>query len=75
VEIAEGVTSIGNMSFFESGFSTINIPSTVSSIDGDAFEGCHDLKKIYVNQSYDEMNSMHKLAPWGAVNAEVIWLK
>ena len=49
VVIKQGVSSIGNYSFYEcKGISSIAIPSSVTSIGDNAFSGCHGLTKVVV---------------------------
>lgn len=57
--IPNGVTSIGNGPFRESGLTSITIPSSVTSIDNRAFSGCSELSTITVdgeNTVYDSRN-------------------
>ena len=56
VEIAEGVTSIGNWAFSECSLESIAIPSSVTSIGNFAFYECRSLTCI----SVDEANKNYK---------------
>ena len=48
IDIPKGVTSIGSEAFYDSGLTTVSIPSTVSYIDDDAFGECKNLTYIDV---------------------------
>ena len=55
-EIPEGVTSIGQMAFFESeNLNTVAISSTVTSIGGSAFANCYNLVAVNVPKSVRSM--------------------
>jgi len=45
--LANGVTSIGRFAFFDTGFSSIVIPASVTNIDEMAFSGCDWLTSVY----------------------------
>lgn len=46
VVIQEGVSNIGERAFFNSGITSITIPSTVKVIETDAFSNCPNIKSI-----------------------------
>lgn len=48
-EIPEGINKIGYSSFNGSSLSSINIPSSVSRIDENAFKNCTYLKSVYIS--------------------------
>ncbi|MBR5166721.1 MAG: leucine-rich repeat protein [Salinivirgaceae bacterium] len=55
-EIPEGVTSIGQMAFFESeNLNTVAMPSTVTTIGGSAFANCYNLVAVNVPKSVRSM--------------------
>ena len=55
-EIPEGVTSIGQMAFFESeNLNTVAISSSVTSIGGSAFANCYNLVAVNVPKSVRSM--------------------
>lgn len=46
VEISEGIKSIGVSAFYGGSVETVKLPSTLTSIGNNAFNGCHNLKEI-----------------------------
>ena len=48
---------------------TIDLPSSVASIDSTAFTGCRNLLTININKPQGSISG----APWGATNAQVNW--
>jgi|GEM_PF-3789933 len=56
VVIAEGITVIGHLVFCEHyNLHTIQIPNTVTKIDGSAFSRCHSLKSLSLPDSITEL--------------------
>lgn len=51
------------------GLTKIEIPKETKLIEAHAFRGCTNLKTIIVNNAEASITG----APWGAVNAEIIW--
>ena len=43
VILPEGIRAIGNRCFFNSGLTSINLPDSLTNIDGNAFSGCERL--------------------------------
>lgn len=72
VIIGEAVSWISNGAFQGTSISSVFVPSNCQ-LEGGCFTECVDLKSIYIDDSYNEMNSMHMEAPWGAPNATVYW--
>ena len=65
VNIADGITSIGNASFGALNYLTeITLPSSVSSIGGDAFQSCFNLTRINIQKT----DGVVYLADYGAFN-------
>lgn len=54
------VTSIGEFAFFCCGTTSITIPASITKIDGNAFNGCNNLKGVYIND----------LSAWCKINAK-----
>lgn len=59
VEIGAGVTSIGSYAFYGCNLKTISIPSSVKSIDSDAFEYCSNLESVNFAEGLETIG-------WGA---------
>lgn len=55
--LPEGLKEIGDEAFYASGITSINIPSSVSSIGKDAFGWCFSLESISVNASNTKYSS------------------
>ncbi|MCM1543884.1 MAG: leucine-rich repeat domain-containing protein [Ruminococcus sp.] len=72
VEISEGVEYIGNFAFYNcKNLMSLNIPSTVTRIAGEAFEGCSALERVNINDlsawcriDYDTINDMDTYTPF-----------
>lgn len=59
VEIQEGVTTIGNDSFYENNaLERISIPNTVTTIGSNSFFRCYSLKKVQIPDSVQEIYYM-----------------
>ena len=56
VSLPEGLTTIPKESFFATKISSIVIPSTVKTIDENAFNGCNELTSITIPQSVTSIN-------------------
>ena len=70
VELPSGLTSIGSTAFGScSGLKTITFLGTPTTISITAFSNCHNLTEIYVPWNSGDVSG----APWGAVNASVIY--
>lgn len=55
--IPDGITALGLESFLGCNFSTIDIPSTVLSIENRAFEGCEKLETITIPENVTSIGS------------------
>lgn len=55
VTVAEGVTSIGNWMFYECSMKTISLPSTLKSINYQAFRDCEKLREINLPEGLEEI--------------------
>lgn len=72
LDIPDGTTSIRRLAFAQmENLNRVTIPSSVTEIDNAAFFGCTGLETIEIDKYEDEIDD----APWGAENANVIWLR
>lgn len=70
--IPDGTTSIRRLAFaWLENLNRVIIPSSVTEIDSAAFLQCTGLETIEIDKHEDEIDD----APWGADNANVIWLR
>ena len=60
IVIPEGVTELGNSAFLNSKIKSISLPSTLKSIEKNAFSGCNDLTNVIFNGTEDKWNSITK---------------
>lgn len=51
MEIPEGITSIGDYAFAQTGITSVVLPSTLVTIDNRAFQGCNQLTEIVIPAS------------------------
>ena len=62
ITLPEGITQINNSFNCCGGLTEIDIPSTVTQIDGGCFGGCNNLSNINIKQAENAISG----APWGA---------
>ena len=62
VSLPEGLTVISKESFYSTKISSITIPSTVTTIEDNAFNGCRELISITIPQSVTSINKNAFLA-------------
>lgn len=60
VVLPEGVETIRNMAFENSGITSIIIPSTVKKLGNNCFTGCRNLQAIYFNGTMAEWKAIKK---------------
>ena len=57
--ISEGVTSIGNLAFYDCGLSSVTIPSSVTSMGEEAFGGdCALTSVTSLNKNPNDINTL-----------------
>ena len=66
--VPEGVTKIGQNIIGQSSIKTIEIPSTIESIDVKAFSAANNLSQIIIHKVKDSISG----SPWGAVGGNKI---
>lgn len=69
ITLPEGIYSLGPFCFGRSGLTEIEIPSTVRTIDSNAFQAANSLETIIIHQAEDSIPD----APWGAYSATITW--
>lgn len=70
INLCEGLETILSGAFIQNtALKEIVIPSTVTSIAFNAFDGCTSLKTITVNKPTGSITG----APWGATKASIVW--
>ena len=70
IEIPSSVTKFNNYAFSGcTGLTSIEIPSSVTSIGNNAFYACTNLTTITIDKAEGSITG----APWGAINATVVW--
>ncbi len=70
INLCEGLKTILSGAFIQNKVvEEITIPSTVTSIATNVFDGCTELKTITVNKPVNSLTG----APWGATKATVVW--
>lgn len=62
--VPSGTTCIKRMKYANKTFSAVTIPTTVTSIEDDAFFGCANLTKIYYNGTKNAWNEIRKSGRW-----------
>ena len=70
ISISHGITKIGKKAFCFCNFSSVNIPSSVTRIDEDAFLGCDNLTSVWIpnSVSYLEQDAFIFCTKLNAIN-------
>lgn len=72
MQLNDGLLFIGGSAFFNCGLlERIEIPNSVTDIGQNAFQKCDALKIIVIDKELDSIEG----APWGAPDAEIVWLR
>lgn len=72
IQLNNGLLFIGGGAFFNCGLlERIEIPNSVTDIGQNAFQKCDALKIIVIDKEPDSIEG----APWGAPDAEIVWLR
>lgn len=75
VTIPDTVTTIGQQALgFCSSLATLTLPNSVNDINPSAFVDSKKLVTIYCDWAEGEKPNIESKAPWGAVNADIIYL-
>jgi len=72
IRLNDGLLYIGGGAFVHCNrLERIEIPNSVTAIGQNAFQRCDALKVIVIDKEADSID----LAPWGAPDAEIVWLR
>lgn len=72
IQLNDGLLHIGGNAFFNCiNLERIEIPNSVTAIGQYAFQNCDALKIIVIDKEADSIEG----APWGAPDAEIVWLR
>lgn len=72
IQLNDGLLYIGGGAFVHcSKLERIEIPNSVTAIGQNAFQRCDSLKIIVIDKEADSIEG----APWGAPDAEIVWLR
>ena len=57
VTIPEGVTTVGNSAFFNTGLTSVDLPYTVTTVEDKAFYGCSELVTIDLSSALSDIHN------------------